>query len=56
MIRQKIEVVEKVVIIVRKKKIGAYSEGRRGGFRIPLDEVEKYVAAKKRVHMKGADK
>lgn len=42
--------------LVRKKKIGAYSEGRRGGFRIPMDEVEKYIATKKRVHMKGAEK
>lgn len=39
--------------LIRKKKICAYSEGRRGGFRIPLEEVEKYVETKKRLQMKG---
>lgn len=42
--------------LIRKKKMGAYSEGRRGGFRIPLSEVEKYVESKRRLFMKGAEK
>ena len=30
--------------LIRKKKIIAYKEGRRGGYRIPAEEVEGYIA------------
>ena len=32
--------------LIRKRKIKAYKEGRRGGFRIPLDEVNNYIKVK----------
>lgn len=30
--------------LIRKKKISAYKEGRRGGYRILLQEIDKYIA------------
>lgn len=30
--------------LIRKKKIHAYKEGRRGGYRIPREEVDNYIA------------
>lgn len=30
--------------LIRKRKIFAYKEGRRGGYRIPLKEIDKYIA------------
>ena len=30
--------------LIRKKKISAYKEGRRGGYRIPLKEIDNYIA------------
>jgi excisionase family DNA binding protein len=30
--------------LIRKKKIAAYKEGRRGGYRIPPDEIDHYIA------------
>jgi len=32
--------------LIRKKQITAYKEGRRGGYRIPSKEVEKYISRK----------
>jgi len=32
--------------LIRKKKLTAYKEGRRGGYRIPADEIDNYIAAK----------
>ena len=29
--------------LIRKKKIRAYKEGRRGGYRITKEEVDKYL-------------
>ena len=29
--------------LIRKKKISAYKEGRRGGYRISAREIEKYI-------------
>ena len=29
--------------LIRKKKISAYKEGRRGGYRIPLQEIDNYI-------------
>ena len=29
--------------LIRKKKIRAYKEGRRGGYRITKEEVDKYI-------------
>ena len=33
--------------LIRGKRIKAYKEGRRGGFRIPIEEVNKYIEGKK---------
>jgi len=30
-------------LLVRKKKIKAYKEGRRGGYHIPAKEIDKYI-------------
>jgi len=30
--------------LIRKKKISAYKEGRRGGYRISLKEIDNYIA------------
>ncbi|MBN1354195.1 MAG: helix-turn-helix domain-containing protein [Candidatus Omnitrophica bacterium] len=30
--------------LIRKNKIGAYKEGRRGGYRIPPREIDRYIA------------
>jgi len=38
--------------LIRKKKIKAYKEGSRGGFRIPADEVSKYVKRKQESYEK----
>lgn len=32
--------------LIRKKKIPAYKEGRRGGYRIGLEEIENYIASR----------
>ena len=32
--------------LIRHKKIKAYKEGRRGGYRIPADEVDRYIQKK----------
>ena len=29
--------------LMRQKKISAYKEGRRGGYRIPAEEIENYI-------------
>lgn len=30
--------------LIRQKKITAYKEGRRGGYRIPSQEIDNYIA------------
>ena len=30
--------------LIRKKKISAYKEGRRGGYRISSEEIDNYIA------------
>ena len=30
-------------LLLRKKKIKAYKEGRRGGYRIPSNEIDNYI-------------
>ncbi|MFH1201408.1 MAG: helix-turn-helix domain-containing protein [Candidatus Omnitrophota bacterium] len=30
--------------LIRQKKISAYKEGRRGGYRIPLQEIDNYIS------------
>jgi len=30
--------------LIRKKKLAAYKEGRRGGYRISVDEIENYIS------------
>ena len=30
--------------LIRRKKIIAYKEGRRGGYRIPAEEIDNYIA------------
>jgi len=30
--------------LIRKKKISAYKEGRRGGYRIPAEEIDNYIS------------
>jgi len=32
--------------LIRQKQIKAYKEGHRGGFRIPIDEVNNYIRMK----------
>ncbi len=32
-----------VRLLIRKKKLRAYKEGRRGGYRIARQEVDKYI-------------
>jgi len=32
--------------LIRQRKIKAYKEGRRGGYRITMDEVKRYVTRK----------
>jgi excisionase family DNA binding protein len=32
--------------LIRKKRIVAYKEGRRGGYRIPIKEIDNYIARK----------
>ena len=34
---------EHLRLLVRKKKIKAYKEGRRGGYRIPAEEIDDYI-------------
>ncbi len=29
--------------LIRQKKISAYKEGRRGGYRITVEEINKYI-------------
>ena len=35
--------------LIRKKKISAYKEGRRGGYRISAEEIDNYIARRSRV-------
>ena len=37
---------EHVRELIRQRKIKAYQEGKRGGYRIELSEVERYVKSK----------
>jgi len=39
--------------LIRNKKIKAYKEGRRGGYRIPFDEVDRYIAEKQKAFERG---
>lgn len=39
---------EHLRLLIRKKKINAYKEGRRGGYRIPLKEIDNYIESKYR--------
>lgn len=32
--------------LIRDRKLKAYKEGRRGGFRVTMDEVESYIDRK----------
>jgi len=32
--------------LIRQKKISAYKEGRRGGYRIPREEINNYINSK----------
>lgn len=32
--------------LIRKRKIAAYKEGRRGGYRISSEEIDNYIAAR----------
>lgn len=32
--------------LIRKKKIVAYKEGRRGGYRIATQEIDNYIASR----------
>ena len=32
--------------LIRQKKISAYKEGRRGGYRIPVEEIDGYIERK----------
>ena len=34
---------EHLRLLIRKKKISAYKEGRRGGYRIPSQEIDNYI-------------
>lgn len=34
---------EHLRLLVRQKKIKAYKEGRRGGYRIPAKEIDNYI-------------
>lgn len=36
--------------LIRKKTISAYKEGRRGGYRIPPEEIDKYIEKKYKSH------
>lgn len=39
--------------LIRQRKIKAYKEGRRGGYRITMDEVKRYIARKLREAGRG---
>ena len=41
--------------LIRGRKLKAYKEGRRGGFRITTEEVESYIA-RKHQEMENASK
>jgi excisionase family DNA binding protein len=34
---------EYLLSLIRNKKIVAYKEGRRGGYRIPTQEIDQYI-------------
>ena len=38
--------------LIRNRKIKAYQEGRRGGFRIHIDEVNRYIKIKHELYEK----
>jgi len=42
--------------LIRNRKIKAYKEGRRGGFRIPVDEVNKYIEWKQKEFERSENK
>lgn len=35
--------------LIRQKKINAYKEGRRGGYRISSEEIENYISRKREI-------
>jgi excisionase family DNA binding protein len=39
--------VEYLRSLIRRREIIAYKEGRRGGYRIPVSEIESYIDRKK---------
>ncbi len=39
---------EHLRLLIRKKKIAAYKEGRRGGYRISAGEIENYIAMRRK--------
>jgi excisionase family DNA binding protein len=39
--------------LIRQRKIKAYKEGRRGGFRITMSEVQRYINRKLREAGRG---
>lgn len=45
---------EFVRLLIRQKKLKAYKEGRRGGYRIPKEEVERYMEAKLKMELESA--
>ena len=41
--------------LIKQKRLKAYKEGGRGGYRISLDEVKKYVQAKENEYLLSTD-
>lgn len=39
---------EHLRLLIRKKKISAYKEGRRGGYRIKASEIENYITMRQK--------
>ena len=39
---------EHLRLLIRTKKIAAYKEGRRGGYRISAGEIENYIAMRRK--------
>ena len=39
---------EHLRLLIRSKKIAAYKEGRRGGYRISQSEIENYIAMRRK--------
>jgi len=40
--------------LIRRKEIAAYKEGRRGGYRIPTNEIEEYIERKREAQKANA--